>query len=205
MLPNFLRDLSEVRKTGLSPEKCIQHLSNREYGILTKYVKKMASQISWGVAIKKVMENFANNVTVWSAKAVAFILLEIVDLGGGTPKMFENIASFTQQMKEISRERASNLRTLIFVPYFGAIMMIATTIMMMSFLIGSPVGTSTVSTSLTGEVLLTGVVAQSWIMGFASGKMGEGSIRAGFKHAAALVAISLLTIFVLKGLIGGVV
>jgi len=29
---SFLRDLTEVRKTGLSPEKCIESLSKREYG-----------------------------------------------------------------------------------------------------------------------------------------------------------------------------
>jgi len=35
-------------------------------------------------------------------------------------------------------------------------------------------------------------------MGFASGKMGEGSIGAGFKHAIALVFVSLLTIYVIQ-------
>lgn len=45
---NFLRDLTEVRKTGLSPEKCIESLSKRDYGTFSKQLRKISSEISWG-------------------------------------------------------------------------------------------------------------------------------------------------------------
>ncbi|MGB9854173.1 MAG: type II secretion system F family protein, partial [Candidatus Bathyarchaeales archaeon] len=38
---SFLRDLTEVRKTGLSPEKCIESLSNRDYGEFSKELRKI--------------------------------------------------------------------------------------------------------------------------------------------------------------------
>jgi flagellar protein FlaJ len=195
MLPNFIRDIAEVRKTGQSPERCIQQVANQDYGKLSPYIKKMSSQISWGVPIRKVMENFSNSIRVWSAKAVTFILLEVVDLGGGTSNMFENIAEFTQKMKEMVREQTSSLRPLIVVPYFGSVMTIATTLLMMNFLQGE--GAAEVDTSITQSVLLTGAVAQAWIMGFTSGKMGEGSMGAGFKHSIALVALSIATIMIM--------
>ncbi|MFQ6135211.1 MAG: type II secretion system F family protein [Nitrososphaerales archaeon] len=203
MLPNFLRDIAEVRKTGLSPERCIQQVSKRNYGRLSQYVQKMSSQIGWGVPIRRVMENFANSIKVWSAKAVTFILLEVVDLGGGTAKMFENIAEFTQQMKEIAKEQSSTLKPLIFVPYFGAVMMITATMMMMNFMVGSTGEMAGSDPAFIHTALLTGVVAQSWIMGFASGKMGDGSMGAGFKHSIALSAISIVTIFILQFSLSG--
>jgi flagellar protein FlaJ len=46
---SFLRDLTEVRKTGLSPEKCIESLANRDYGEFSKELRKISSEISWGV------------------------------------------------------------------------------------------------------------------------------------------------------------
>jgi flagellar protein FlaJ len=198
ILPVFLRDMAEVRKTGLSPEKCIQQISKRDYGSLSKYVAKMSAQIGWGVPIRRVMENFSNSVKVWSAKTVSFILLEVVDLGGGTSKMFENIAEFSQQMKEISQKQRSALKPLIFVPYFGAIMMVASSMMMMGFIMGPTGDGAGTDASFITVALLTGAVFQAWIMGFASGKMGEGSMGAGFKHAIALVAVSILTIFVMN-------
>lgn len=198
VIPTFMRDMAEVRKTGLSPERCIQQVSKRDYGILSNHVSKMSTQISWGLPIRKVMENFANNVKVWSAKTVTFILLEIVDLGGGTPNMFENVAEFSQKMKEISKKQSSTLKPLIFVPYFGAIMMVASSLMMMGFIL-NPLGDGlSEEASFIQIALLTGVVSQSWIMGFASGKMGEGSMGAGFKHSIAMVAVSILTIFVMN-------
>ncbi|MGQ9470032.1 MAG: hypothetical protein ACUVTD_09505, partial [Nitrososphaerales archaeon] len=88
----------------------------------------------------------------------------------------------------------------IFIPYFGAVMVVVTTIMMIYFittpLSGSPVGFSLgVNPELVKEILLTSAILEAWIMGFVAGKMGEGSIAAGFKHAGALVIISLIAIY----------
>lgn len=197
-IPIFMRDMAEVRKTGLSPERCIQQISKRDYGVLSKYVIKMSTQISWGLPIRKVMENFANSVQVWSAKTITFILLEIVDLGGGTANMFEHVAEFSQKMKEISKKQSAELKPLIFVPYFGAVMMVASSLMMMGFILTSSTDAGSADASFIHIALLTGCVTQAWIMGFASGKMGEGSMGAGFKHAIAMVAVSILTIYVMN-------
>ncbi|MFC1754850.1 type II secretion system F family protein [Thermoproteota archaeon] len=198
VIPIFMRDMAEVRKTGLSPERCIQQISKRDYGVLSKYVIKMSTQISWGLPIRKVMENFANNVHVWSAKTITFILLEIVDLGGGTANMFEHVAEFSQKMKEISKKQSAELKPLIFVPYFGAVMMVASSLMMMGFILTSSSDAGSADASFIQIALLTGCVTQSWIMGFASGKMGEGSMGAGFKHSIAMVGVSILTIYVMN-------
>ena len=50
---SFLRDLTEIRKTGLSPERCIESLSDRDYGEFSSELRKISSEISWGVPIKK--------------------------------------------------------------------------------------------------------------------------------------------------------
>ncbi len=201
MLPSFLRDVAEIRKTGLAPEKCIEQLANRRYGELTKYVKTMSAQLSWGVPLRKVMINFSRSVRSWLVRAIAFLLLEVVDVGGGTVKMFGSLADFSQKMSEIEKEKKATLRPYIFIPYFGAVMVVATTIMMIYFvtvpLTGSPIGGINlgVDLKLTIDVLLTGAILEAWIMGFVAGKMGEGSVAAGFKHAGALVIISFISIY----------
>ncbi|MEM3383479.1 MAG: type II secretion system F family protein [Nitrososphaerales archaeon] len=201
MLPSFLRDVAEIRKTGLAPEKCIEQLANRSYGGLTKYVKTMSAQLSWGVPLRKVMVNFSRSVRSWIVRAIAFLLLEVVDVGGGTVKMFGSLADFSQKMSEIEKEKKATLRPYIFIPYFGAVMVVATTIMMIYFvtvpLIGSPVGIYTgVDLKLTIDVLLSSAILEAWIMGFVAGKMGEGSVAAGFKHAGALVIVSFIAIYI---------
>ncbi|MEM3069151.1 MAG: type II secretion system F family protein [Nitrososphaerales archaeon] len=203
MLPSFLRDVAEIRKTGLAPEKCIEQLANRRYGGLTKYVETMSAQLSWGVPLRKVMIDFSRSVRSWLVRAVAFLLLEVVDVGGGTVKMFGSLADFSQKMSEIEKEKRVTLRPYIFIPYFGAVMVVATTIMMIYFvtmpLTGSFAGSYVaMDLKLAVEVLLSGAILEAWIMGLVAGKMGEGSVAAGFKHAGALVVISLVSIYLTR-------
>lgn len=206
-LPQFLRDISEVKKTGLAPEKAIEQLSGRNYGSLTRHVRSISSQLSWGIPMAKVMTSFAKSVTSWIAKIVAFLLLEVVEVGGGTVKMFVTLADFTEKTAETDHEKRSMLRPYIFVPYFGAVMVVMTTAMMLFFL-AAPISTgpspfsTAVNLKQATTTLLSGSIFQSWVMGLVAGKMGEGSLASGFKHAAALVVISLVSVYVATTIMG---
>jgi flagellar protein FlaJ len=207
-LSNFLRDLSEVRKTGLSPEKTIEQLANRNYGALTVHVKKIAAQVSWGTPLKTVLQTFIKEVKSWVSRAVAFLLLEVVDVGGGSAKMFISLADFTERNAQLDKERKSQIRPYIIIPYIGAILIVATTAMMVyyaGFSFQSFPGASsftanfTPSTSVLTEAtntLLLAAFFQAWVMGFVAGKMGEGSAADGFKHATLLITISMVTVIV---------
>jgi flagellar protein FlaJ len=208
MLPSFVRDLAEVRKTGLAPEKGIQQLSHRNYGLLSKSVKRMANQVSWGVPLTKVMADFGKDVRSWFVKSIGFIMLEVVEIGGGTSSMFVSLADFTQRSKELEKERKTMFRSYIFIPYFGAILTIVSTVIiiqMMTGQISSLAGqTGTGIVSLTTDVeslkeaMFMAVIFQAWMMGIVAGKMGEWSVAAGYKHAAALALIGLLTIYAIQ-------
>ena len=209
-LPNFLRDISEIRKTGLAPEKTIEQLAGRNYGGLTPYVQQISTQLSWGTPIRVVLDNFSDKVQSWVAKAMAFLLLEVVDVGGGSPRMFTNLADFTEKNAQLEKERRSMIKPYLMIPYVGAIMVVATTSMMIYFI--NPPGLATAgipalaSPALVAEatnILLLCSFFQAWVMGFVAGKMGEGSTADGFKHATLLVIISIITVYVSQLLIGG--
>lgn len=195
---SFLRDLTEVRKTGLSPEKCIESLSNRDYGIFTKELRKISSEISWGIPVKKVIGDFLKRTKSWMSQIVMFLLVETIDVGGGTIPMIESLARFNNLTQEVEKEKRLQTRPYIFMPYLAAILLVATTIMMMSF----TTGTLTVSVpgatlpnrdfSLMKTIFLTSVIFHSYLIGIVAGKISDESIAAGFKHAAILVVISAL-------------
>ncbi len=208
-LSNFLRDLSEVRKTGLAPEKTIEQLANRNYGGLTVHVKKIAAQVSWGTPLKTVLLTFIKEVQSWISRAVAFLLLEVVDVGGGSAKMFISLADFTEKNAQLDKERKSLIRPYIIIPYIGAILIVATTAMMVYYAGFSFQSFPGLDTSLTAgfapssailteatNTLLLAAFFQAWVMGFVAGKMGEGSAADGFKHATLLITISMITVVV---------
>ena len=103
MLPDFIKDVSEGRKIGLPPEESIERLGDRNYRQLTPFVVKMGAQLSWGIQLGKVISSFARDVKSWIAKAVGTLMLEVVEIGGGTTRGFTEMADFTRKIPRWSR------------------------------------------------------------------------------------------------------
>jgi flagellar protein FlaJ len=192
---SFLRDLTEVRKTGLSPEKCIESLSHREYGVFSKELRKISSEISWGIPLKKVMMDFIDRTRSWMTQIVMFLLVETVDVGGGTIEMVESLARFNNLTQEVEKEKKSATRPYIMMPYFAALLLVVTTSMMLGFTTGTigVAGTAPPpNMDWIRQVFMTSAIFYSYMVGIVAGKISEESIAAGFKHAAILVVISII-------------
>jgi flagellar protein FlaJ len=193
---SFLRDLTEVRKTGLSPEKCIENLSNRDYGVFTKELRKISSEISWGVPVKKVIMDFVKRTKSWMTQIVMFLLVETIDVGGGTIAMIESIARFNNLTQEVEKEKKMSVRPYIMMPYFAAILLVATTTMMIGFTTGTlgvaETGTQPKDLGPMITTFIASAIFHSYLIGIVAGKISEESVAAGFKHAALLVIIAVL-------------
>ncbi|HJX02819.1 MAG TPA: type II secretion system F family protein [Candidatus Bathyarchaeia archaeon] len=198
---SFLRDLTEVRKTGLSPEKCIESLSNRDYGEFTRELRKISSEISWGVPVKKVIMDFIKRTKSWMTQIIMFLLVETIDVGGGTIAMIESLARFNNLTHEVEKEKKMAVRPYIMMPYFAAILLVATTTMMIGFTastlgVGAPGQAATGGGKDLGPMITTFVTScifHSYLIGIVAGKISEESVAAGFKHASLLVIIAVAT------------
>jgi flagellar protein FlaJ len=195
---SFLRDLTEVRKTGLSPEKCIESLSKREYGVFSKELRKISSEISWGIPVKKVIMQFLKRTKSWMTQLVMFLLVETIDVGGGTISMIESLARFNSLTQDVEKEKRMSVRPYIMMPYLASILLVATTIMMLSFTTGT-LGITAISGEAAAPpkdfsgmkmIFLTSVIFHSYLIGIVAGKISEESVAAGFKHASILVIIA---------------
>ena len=192
---SFLRDLTEVRKTGLSPEKCIESLSRRDYGVFSKELRKISSEISWGIPVRKVIMDFIKRTRSWMSQIVMFLLVETVDVGGGTIAMIESLARFNNLTQEVEKQKKSETRPYIMMPYFCALLLVITTTMMLSFTSGTfgiSGGTPPQDMGWIVAIFNTSCIFSSYLIGIVAGKISEESIAAGFKHAAILVVISVL-------------
>jgi flagellar protein FlaJ len=200
---SFLRDLTEVRKTGLSPEKCIESLSKRDYGAFSKELRKISAEISWGIPIKKVMMDFLNRTRSWMVQIVMFLLVETIDVGGGTIAMIESLARFNNLTQEVDKEKKMSVRPYVMMPYLASILLVATTVMMMSFSTGF--GTTAVAAvagaaaaapkqdmGLMQTIFMTAVIFNSYLIGIVAGKISDESIASGFKHASILVILAVV-------------
>jgi len=192
---SFLRDLTEVKKTGLSPEKCIESLANRDYGGFRKELRKISSEISWGSPLRKVILDFVKRTKSWMTQIVMFLLVETIDVGGGTIAMIESLARFNNLTQEVEKEKKMAVRPYVMMPYFAAIMLVATTVMILTFTgqtLGVAETTSADNLSSLIVTFTTACIFNNYLIGLVAGKISEESVSAGFKHASILVVISVV-------------
>jgi flagellar protein FlaJ len=196
-ISNFLRDLTETRKTGLSPEACIKNLSNRDYGAFSKELQKMSSDIGWGIPLRNVIMDFVKKTKSWMSQIVMFLLLEAVDVGGGTISMIESLARFNNMTQEIEKEKRMSVRPYMIMPYFAAILLVSTTLMTLLFTtntiaMGAETAAASANTDFLTLIFTVSVITHCYLIGLVCGKISEESLAAGFKHSALLVVIAIV-------------
>jgi hypothetical protein len=92
---------------------------------------------------------------------------------------------------------------LIVVPYIGAALLTGTTVMFLGFFTGSNLGIS-VPQAMLYRTLLTPLAIHSFTLGLVTGKIVNGRVSSGFKHAALMSLVSLGGIWAVSNLnLGG--
>ncbi len=192
---HFLRDIVETRKSGLAPERCIHALANRDYGAFSKYLKTISMKLNWGHPLRKIYDEFRYKIKNWLALVNIYLLIDTIEVGGGTEKSLETLANFAESTKQLEDEKRAVLLPLTIVPYIGAALLTGTTVMFLQFFTNmSGLGVSVANVTLY-RVLLTPLALHSWTLGLVTGKIVSGRVSSGFKHAILLTIVSILGIW----------
>ncbi len=199
---DFLRDLSEARKTGLSPEKCIISLASRDYGNLTPIISKAAVALASGMSLEASLRRVLKRVREWFVITAFRFLADSIIVGGGTPEIIDALASFTQDLAEAEIEMRRKLRAYVIMPYFGTMLLAASPIIIINLLLQGTKNVTPNDLAPLITVLSAGTLINAVIMGLVAGKVSELSIAAGFKHAKIMVILSTITILATLALIG---
>jgi len=201
----FLRDLVETRKSGLSPERCIHALAEKEYGAFSRYLKAISMKLNWGYPLRKIYDEFRGQLKNWLALVNIYLLIDTIEVGGGTEKSLETLANFSETTKLLDDEKHAVLLPLTIVPYIGAALFTGTTVLFLQFFTQmSVLGVSIAHVTLY-KTLLTPLALHSWILGLVTGKIVSGRVSAGFKHSIMLTLVSILGIWTVSNMaVGGV-
>jgi len=197
-IAHFLRDLTEARKTGASPEKCIENLAGRNYGAFTHHLTVAGRQIRWGLPFKVIYDTFRSKMKSWMGLINIYILVDAIEVGGGTPETLETVTGFSEKLSSLEKEKQAALRPLVIMPYIGAGLLLFSTVIFMGFMrtiLGS-FSQQSMPFADFATLILPPLVLQAYLTGLVTGKIGSGVASSGFKHAVILVvlAVGLMTI-----------
>jgi archaeal flagellar protein FlaJ len=213
-LPSFIRDVTESQKTGLSPEKSIiQATKRKDYGSFSKFLVLMRSQIEWGIPLRKTFDNIRKEIRSWFVTVNFAMLVETIEIGGNSTQSLEILSEYSEKERELQVNRRELLKPYIFLAFmWSGLIAVTTTIVglttsltssMMTTVNGSSLGSATLPVSNPLGLFSVGIIIQCWISGFFIGKISEGNLGAGFKHAALLATTAYVALVLSQILLSG--
>ncbi len=205
--PDFLRDLAEYWKGGLSMTVAVQTLTTAEYGALNDEVKKMSDQISWGVAFENVLLLFADRVGTPLVRRAISLICEANRAGGKISDILVTAANDTREIKFLEQERIraiASYKAVIWTSYFvflGVIVVLAK-VFIPAIASSNSSGESESIGAMTIKsveplffltVFFYGVTMQAVGNGAMAGIMATGRISSGFRISGMMILVALLS------------
>jgi flagellar protein FlaJ len=210
--PDFLRDLAEYWKGGLSMTIAVQTLATSEYGALNHEVKKMSDQLSWGVSFGDVIEMFADRVGTPLVKRAISLISEANRAGGKISDILVTAANDSREIKFLEGERKRSIASYISVIWTSYGVFLGVIVVLAKVFIPAIAGSNSESDdggSGGGQQLgnmvirnieplffLTifyyGVTMQALGNGSMAGLMATGRFSSGMKHSGLMILLAIL-------------
>ncbi len=197
--PQFMNDLVESVRSGMTLPQAIKGLGENEYGALTFYVKKLSAQLDWGIPFSKAFLSFTKSTKSILIARLGSTIIESHEFGGNLTDVFESISTTTLEIEKLREERKLYLNSQMMSGYIIFFVFLLVLIGLQKFLVPSlsdiqPVGEEDIEQiskeQLTGEyksIFRNLVILQGVFAGLVIGKMAEGAVAAGFKHSAIMI------------------
>ncbi len=199
-LPDLLRSIVQAQRTGMTLPQALEEASKRRYGPLTKELKKIVDQMSWGVPFEDALQSFGKRVDTALIRRVVPIIIEASHSGGRVEKVFSPLEKFVRTTLDFDSERKTQTRPYIAITYVAFFVFLFTIIMLFNsfFVRMAEFSTMNLSAVLTKEearrVFFHMSTIQAFFGGLMAGKMGEGTVGSGLKHSVILLSCGYLVI-----------
>lgn len=198
-LPTLLRDISEAGMVGVTLTRAIEVSAERNYGPLTKELKRMIAQLSWKVPLSKALKSFAERCNTVLSKKVMILIQEANERGGDVQESLDIVNQYVQEYQNQEKKRKTEMRPYIFIVYISFFAFIATAFIIITQffkLTLTSFPTSAIKTNISFEeyvnVFFYIAIVESIFAGLIGGKISSGTIRSGFIHSTILLTMSFI-------------
>jgi len=206
----FIRAIVSTVKSGITIPNAILQVSNKDYGPLSPYTKKLANHIQWGIPIHQALMNFSKSTGNQSIKRSISIVIEAEQSGGDIENVLSSVTNSMVSIKRMKAERrASTFPQLVqgYLVFFIFIVIMLVLQLALFPHLGKLSGEQSSAMQKTGLgfvsqgetanldlVFFSLVMVQGFFAGLTIGKLSEGSLKQGLLHSLILVTFAALII-----------
>ena len=203
-LPDFLREISSSTASGMTVFDAIDSAAKADHGRLTTELKRMSAQLSWGISVKQVLNNFAKRINTNTVKRMSITINKALEIGGNTSAVFEAAAKEIDQSKRVELQRKTEMSMysiVIFISFFvflAVILIIDNTIFQAIFDLQDKMAGQTIGNMRIAQIdhnmlkytFFSFVMVQSIGGGLLGGFMMDGRLSSGVRFGFVLVLVS---------------
>jgi len=195
--PDFLRDITENIKTGMTLTQAVIATKNTYYGALTPHIKKIVTKIDWSIPFDEVLKEFSSQTTPLIKKTVSTIV-ETYSGGGDITQILDATGKTIKEINKIRKERFSAIYSqmvtgyMIFFIFIGVLIILQKYLMPSLFVFTSPeIAMANVENiaKTYSDIFQWLILIEGFFSGLVVGKMAEGSLLAGLKHSFLLIVV----------------
>src|SRR5712692_7738470 len=81
-IPHLIRDIADAGRSGMTLTRAIEISAERDYGPLTKEIKKLMAKVSFRVPLEKALQFFADRTGTMLSRRTAMLVSEANKSGG---------------------------------------------------------------------------------------------------------------------------
>ncbi len=207
-IPEFLIDLSEAGRTGVTLTRAMEMSSKKKYGPLSKELQRIVTLISWGKNLDEALKEFSERVDTRMARRAAVLIMETNRSGGNVQVILETVSSHINELQAIEEERQAMIRPYVGIVYIAFFIFVFIDIMLvrtffaqieeLQSLMAESGGLffgQTVKLSQIQRIMFHLAVVEGLFGGLIAGKMGEGSMGDGLKHSLIMMVAGFIIFF----------
>jgi len=203
--PDFVRDLAESRRAGMTFTKAILYSAKGNYDMLTPEIQKIAQQISWGSSVTNALSDFSKRVKTALISRTISLIIEASRTGGNVADVLDAASRDAREISLIDSERRAGMISYVAIIYVGLGVFLLIIIILTKTLIPSLQGEgfAGISSSISGggssniitvadvtNLFFAASVVQGIFMGIVVGIFEDRSIISGVKHIFIMVLIA---------------
>lgn len=212
--PDFLRDIAESARAGMTLPRALVTAASGTYGALTPEIKMMAAQVEWGVEFGDALERFAKRARTALIDRTVALIVEAQRAGGSMVDILTAASEDAREIKQIVSERNTQMSMYNVVIYISFFVFIAVVLVLSAqFIPAFKTAVGAASGQQVGglqfkdfdpedfnTIFFQAALVQAIGGGLVGGVLSKGSPVAGFMHIGVMMIAAWISFRVLVGL-----